>query len=449
MTGRGRPSDSILGFSASSRIRGDLFLRLERPIRTALIFRMTAHASTRRLEWILVLSAAAVLMITTGARLTTGLFLAPINASSGLGIVAVSFAMAVGQFMWGLSQPFFGAVADKYGPGRVIVLGGLLLAVGTALTTLSKSQFALIATLGILSAAGAGAGSFSTLIGAVAQRVGAERRAFTSGVINAGGSAGQLVYAPVTQALIASFGWTTAMLAVAASTLATLPLAWPLRRRRDAAITPPPSADRRDGLWPQIRTAMCDRSYLCLHAGFFTCGFHIAFLVTHMPGEVELCGLPVSVSANSLALIGLFNIVGSLSAGALSARYRMKHLLALLYASRAVIIAAYLVSPKTSIIVYVTSVALGLSWLATVPPTAGLVGKLFGTQYLSTLFGLTLVSHQTGAFFGAWLGGIAVARTGSYQWMWYTDIALALAASVVNFPIREAPVPRLKLVPAR
>jgi predicted MFS family arabinose efflux permease len=309
---------------------------------------MTTHASPRSLEWILVLSAAVVLMITTGARLTTGLFLAPINASTGLGIVAVSFAIAVGQFIWGLSQPFFGAVADKYGPGRVIVLGGLLLAAGTALTTLSKSQFALVATLGILSAAGAGAGSFSTLIGAVAQRIGPERRAFTSGVINAGGSAGQLVYAPVTQALINSFGWTFAMLAVAASTLATLPLAWPLRRKRAASISEPRARSGPDGLWPQLDAALRDRSYLCLHAGFFTCGFHIAFLVTHMPGEVELCGLPVTVSANALAIIGLFNIAGSLAAGALSARYRMKHLLAALYASRAVIIMVYLLSPKNA-----------------------------------------------------------------------------------------------------
>jgi predicted MFS family arabinose efflux permease len=188
----------------------------------------------------------------------------------------------------------------------------------------------------------------------------------------------------------------------------------------------------------QVRTALRDRSYLCLHAGFFTCGFHIAFLVTHLPGEVALCGLPAGVSATALGLIGLFNIAGSLTAGALAQRWRMKWLLALMYGSRAVIIAAYLLAPKSAWTFYVFAAALGFTWLATVPPTAGLVGKLFGTRYLATLFGLTLLSHQIGGFFGAWLGGLAFVRFGDYTWMWYADIALALAASLVNLPIREA-----------
>jgi predicted MFS family arabinose efflux permease len=186
-----------------------------------------------------------------------------------------------------------------------------------------------------------------------------------------------------------------------------------------------------------------DRSYLCLHAGFFTCGFHIAFLVTHLPGEVTLCGLPAGVSATALGLIGLFNIAGSLTAGALAQRYRMKWLLALMYGSRAVIIVAYLLAPKSAWTFYVFAAALGFTWLATVPPTAGLVGKLFGMRYLATLFGLTLLSHQVGGFFGAWLGGLTFVRFGDYTWMWYADIALALAAALVNLPIREA-----KVVPA-
>jgi predicted MFS family arabinose efflux permease len=165
---------------------------------------------------------------------------------------------------------------------------------------------------------------------------------------------------------------------------------------------------------------------------------HIAFLVTHLPGEVNLCGLPASVSATSLALIGLCNIAGSLTAGALGGRYRMKHVLGAMYASRAVIIALYLVSPRTPLTFYVFACALGFSWLATVPPTAGLVGKLFGTRYLGTLFGLTLLSHQVGGFFGAWLGGLTIARFGDYTWMWYADIALALAAALACLPIREA-----------
>jgi predicted MFS family arabinose efflux permease len=192
----------------------------------------------------------------------------------------------------------------------------------------------------------------------------------------------------------------------------------------------------------QLRQALRNPSYLCLHAGFFTCGFHIAFLVTHLPGVVALCNLPSGVSGTTLGLIGLFNIAGSLAAGALATRYRMKSLLALMYASRAVIIVLFLLAPKTALTFYVLAAALGFTWLATVPPTAGLVGKLFGMRYLSTLFGLTLLSHQIGGFFGAWLGGLSFVHFGDYTWMWYADIALALAAALINLPIREQAVVR-------
>ncbi|PQP01888.1 MFS transporter [Massilia phosphatilytica] len=395
--------------------------------------------TTPRAAWALILAASAILMITMAARLTTGLFMSPLNTATGLGIASISFAMAVGQFMWGASQPVFGAVADKYGSVPVIILGAVLLAGGLAATPFVSTQWGLLVTLGILSASGAGAGSFSILIGATAQRLPAERRAFASGFINAGGSFGQFVFAPLVQFLIARAGWITAMLALAATSLLTIPLAWPLRGK------PPAHAIVGHGdltLGRQVRAAMRDRSYLCLHAGFFTCGFHIAFLVTHLPGEVALCGLPAGVSATALGLIGLFNIAGSLTAGALAQRYRMKWLLAVTYGSRAVIIAAYLLAPKSAWTFYVFAAALGFSWLATVPPTAGLVGKLFGMRYLATLFGLTLLSHQIGGFFGAWLGGLAFVRFGDYTWMWYADIALALAAALVNLPIREPkPVP--------
>jgi len=392
-----------------------------------------------RAAWLLILSASAILMITMGARLTTGLFMSPINTSTGLGIATISFALAIGQFMWGLAQPVFGAVADKYGAARVIVLGAFLLAGGMALTPFVSSQWGLIATMGILSAAGAGAGSFSILIGATAQRLPAARRPFAAGFINAGGSFGQFVFAPLMQFMIASTGWIVAMLTMAATTLVTIPLAWQLRGGAPAS-TPAATVAPEAGMGAQVKAALRDRSYLCLHAGFFTCGFHIAFLVTHLPGEVALCNLAPAVSGTALGLIGLFNIIGSLSAGALGARYRMKSLLAIMYASRAVIIGLYLVAPKAALTFYVFAAALGLTWLATVPPTAGLVGKLFGMRYLSTLFGLTLLSHQVGGFFGAWLGGLSIVHFGDYNWMWYADIVLALAAALVNLPIREARV---------
>jgi len=416
------------------------------------------HPMTPRAAWMLILAASAILMITMGARLTTGLFLSPINTATGLGVASISFAMAVAQLMWGASQPVFGAIADKYGPARVIVIGGLMLAAGTAATPFVDSEWGLILTMGIVSAAGAGAGSFSILIGATAQRLPPERRAFASGFINAGGSFGQFVFAPLMGAIIAGAGWVMAMLTMAATTLLTIPLALGMRGRRssspapaagDPAVSAPASAPAASSpaaagitLTEQLRRAMRDRSYLCLHLGFFTCGFHIAFLVTHLPQEVALCGLPAGVSASALALIGLFNIAGSLMAGALGNRYRMKSMLAIIYGSRAVIIVAYLLAPKTALTFYLFAGMLGFTWLATVPPTAGLVGKLFGMRYLATLFGLTLLSHQIGGFFGAWLGGLSFVRFGDYTWMWYADIVLALAAALINLPIREQPVGR-------
>ena len=402
-----------------------------------------AGPSSARSTWPLMLAAAAILMITMGARQTTGLFISPINTATGLGIVSISFALAVGQLMWGIAQPVFGAVADKFGASRVIIVGALMLAGGLAITPLMSSQIGLIFAMGILTAAGAGAGSFSILIGATAQRIPAEKRSFAAGFLNAGSSFGQFVFAPLMQLIIGAAGWVWAMLSMAAITLLTIPLTWPLRKQRDllpkGAPAHPVASDVINdiGLKRQLREAFRDPSYLYLHAGFFTCGFHIAFLVTHLPGEVALCSLSPQVAANSLALIGLFNIAGSLSIGLLGQRYRMKYLLALMYASRAVLILLYLFAPKTPLTFYVFAAALGFTWLATVPPTAGLVGKLFGVRYLGTLFGLTLLTHQIGGFLGAWLGGLVIARNNDFLWMWYADIALAIAAALINLPIRE------------
>ncbi|MFL6549261.1 MAG: MFS transporter [Povalibacter sp.] len=400
---------------------------------------MTHLAMTKRQIVTLSVAAAAILMITMGARQTSGLFLLPITKSTGVSIVAFSLALAIGQFVFGLAQPIFGALADKFGAIRIIILGAIMLSAGAALTPLVSSSGGLLFTMGILSAGGAAAGSFSILIGIAAQRLPPEKRSFAAGFINAGGSIGQFVFAPLVQFFIAASGWVSAMFFTAAAALLTIPITLLLRERpteaaesSSAAIVPHPT------LSTQLRDAMANPSYLYLHAGFFTCGFHIAFLVTHLPSELQLCGLSGQVAAFSLSLIGLFNVAGSLLAGWLGQRYRMKYLLAFIYASRAVIVAIYMVMPKTALNVYLFAGALGFTWLATVPPTAGLVGKLFGTRYIATLFGLTLVSHQVGGFLGAWLGGVALARTGSYEWIWYADILLALMAAAINLPIREA-----------
>ena len=394
--------------------------------------------------WFITLAAAGILMVTMGARQSLGLFIAPIGASTGLGIASISLALAIGQFTWGAVQPLAGAVADRYGPRAVLIGGLVILALGSAITPFMGTGFGLIVSLGLISAIGAGAGSFSVLIGAAAQRLPIQARGSASGVINAGGSFGQFVFAPILQKLIQAVGWMGAMWAMALMTLAALPL---IGKLAGPAGAPVQHAQHDGGLRQSINAAMKDRSYLLLHAGFFTCGFHIAFLVTHLPGEVNLCGLPPSVASWSLAIIGLANIFGSLYAGSCVSRYRSKYVLAAMYGSRTVLIGLYLAAPRTELTFYLFAAGLGFTWLATVPPTAAIVGKLFGIRYLATLFGLTLLTHQIGGFLGAWLGGLAVTRFGDFGWMWYADMALAALAALLNLPIREAPVARA-LAPA-
>jgi MFS family permease len=398
----------------------------------------------QRSAWVVTLAAAAILMVTMGARQSLGLFVSPLNSSTGLGIATISLALAVAQLMWGVIQPVAGAVADRYGPAKVLIAGLVVLSIGTAMTPFMTSAFGLIVSLGLLSAIGSGAGSFSVLIGAAAQRLTTEKRGKAAGIINAGGSFGQFVFAPILQGLIQMLGWMGAMWSLAAITLTALPLV------RVVSPTVPAlhsAGGSRSAVWQATRDAMGDRSYLLLHAGFFTCGFHIAFLVTHLPGEIDLCGLPPAVAGWSLALIGLANIVGSLIAGWSTARFRSKYVLALMYGSRVLLIGWYLLAPKTALTFYIFAIGLGLTWLATVPPTAAIVAKLFGVRYLATLFGLTLLSHQIGGFLGAYLGGIAFVHSGDYQWMWYADMALAAVAAIINLPIREARVEPLP-VPA-
>jgi predicted MFS family arabinose efflux permease len=421
---------------------------------------MTAERRPPVAPRILMVAAAIILSLTMGIRQSLGLFVLPIVAATGVSLVSVSLALAVGQFVWGAAQPIFGAIADHFGTYRVLIVGALMLTAGSALAPWNSSGLGLTLSLGVLVAAGTAAGSFAILIGVTARSVPPEKRSLAAGFINAGGSFGQLLFAPFTQFLIGSSGWGIGMLAISGAAVLTVPIAWLFREEGagSAAATASRAADEPAaalqspasamGLREQLRIALRDRNYLFLHAGFFTCGFHIAFLVTHLPGNLQMCGLSASVAANSLALIGLFNIVGSLSVGWLGGRFRMKNILAWLYASRAAVVVCYLLMPKTVLNVYLVAGALGFSWLATVPPTAGLVGKLFGTRYLTTLFGLTLLSHQIGGFLGAWLGGVAMARLGSYDWVWYADIALALAAALINLPIREAAPSRIMAQPA-
>ena len=396
--------------------------------------------------WWLVMAAAAVLMITMGIRMSLGLFVQPWDKDTSMSISQISFALAVCQLMWGVAQPLTGAAADRFGAYPVLFWGTLLLALGIVLMPFLPHAWGLTLTVGVMLAMGSGAGSHSILMSLVANRVPAQMRGTASGVVNAGGSFGQFVFAPVLQGLIMlpTVGWRGAMYVLAGVALLIVPLSRFLVRGNGQAAHETVAPAATSGNTPQqtlgqaVKQASRHGSYWLLHAGFFTCGFHIAFLVTHLPTEVALCGLPPSVASWSLALIGIANVVGSLAVGWSVGHFRSKYILFWMYGSRALLVMAYLMMPRTDWTFYLFAIGLGVTWLATVPPTVSLVGKLFGTRYLATLFGLTLLSHQIGGFFGAWLGGWAITALGDYGWMWYADMILAALAAILNLPIRES-----------
>lgn len=379
-------------------------------------------------------------MVTMGSRASMGLFISPLNSASGLGIVSISLAMAIGHLLWGVAQPIAGAIADRYGPGRVLAASLLLLTAGTALVPLVNSPWALYLVLGVMIAVGSGGGQIGVLLSAVSPHLPADKRGMASGTINAGASVGQTIFAPLAQKLTSTIGWMGSLWTLAVLMLLVLPISWILRRTPQAAAAAADTVG--GGVRGAVRDAFKDRSYVVLNVGFLACGFHVAFLMTHLPGEIAICGQPPAVAGWALGLIGFANIVGSLTAGRAMGRFRCKDILFWLYFFRAAIIVIYVFSPKTEWTFYLFALGLGLSFLSVIPPTAGVVGKLFGVRYLATLFGIAVLLHQVAGFFGAWLGGLAVAHTGSFLWMWYADAMLSLAAAFVNLPIREPVVQR-------
>ena len=404
---------------------------------------------------LVLLAAAGTFALTMGTRQTMGLFLADVNNSTGLGIADISLAFAFGQLWWGLTQPFAGAFADRVGAGRVLVIGVCLVALGTVLTPMMTSTAGLIFAIGVLAAGGAGMAGPSVLMAATTRLLPPEKRGMATGIVNAGGSFGQFVLAPVAVGLTGLLGWMGSMQTLGLIVLLALPAAWVLRGNSNeaATVTGAPNAEGvrvpvpRLSTGAAIKQALNDRSFLLLSAGFAVCGFHVAFLGTHLPNVVAMCGLPPSISAWSLGLLGLFNIFGSLGMGWAVGRWRMKSLLSLVYAARAVAVMIFLASPKTATVMLIFAAVMGLTFLSTVPPTAGLVAKFFGPANMATLFGIVMLSHQVGGFLGAWLGGKVFTMTGSYDTIWLIDIALAIGAALIHVPIKEAPVP-LKVQPA-
>jgi predicted MFS family arabinose efflux permease len=387
-------------------------------------------------------AAAGTFALTMGARQSMGLFVGSINTSTGLGLTSVSLAFAFGQLWWGLTQPLAGIVTDRFGPGRVLLVGISLVALGTALIPLMHSTAGLILAIGVLAAGGAGMAGPSTLMAAVARLVPAEKRGLATGVVNAGGSFGQFIFAPTAQAITSVAGWAVAVQSLAVLTLLALPAAWVLRAPPKQAVAA--GSAPREGTQAAISRAFSDPSYKLLATGFFVCGFHVAFLGTHLPGVVASCGLPPQVGAWALAVLGLFNIVGSVLIGWLmgSGPWRMKSLLSAIYAARAVAVLLFVLAPKTTPVLLVFAAVMGVTFLSTVPPTAGLVARFFGPAHMATLFGLVMVTHQIGGFLGAYLGGKVFEAWGSYDAIWYADILLAVGAALIHLPIREAPPQR-------
>jgi predicted MFS family arabinose efflux permease len=394
-----------------------------------------APAASRNVFWLVLLAAAGTFALTMGTRQTMGLFLSPLNTATGLGIASISLAFAFGQLWWGITQPFAGALADKVGAGRVLLTGALLVALGTFITPYMTSTLGLIFAIGVLSAGGAGMAGPAVLMAATTRLIPPARRGLATGIVNAGGSFGQFVMAPIAATLMVGIGWASAMQVLGLLVLLCLPAAWMLRGN---SLQSAPAGQKVLGTREAISQALANRSYLLLGAGFFVCGFHVAFLATHLPGVVAACGLPAQWAGWSLAMLGLFNIVGSVAMGWAVGRWRMKSLLSLVYAVRGVAVLVFLFAPKTGTVVLVFAAVMGLTFLSTVPPTAGLVAKFFGPSNMATLFGIVMLTHQVGGFLGAWLGGKVFEATGNYDWVWYIDIVLAVGAALVHLPIREA-----------
>jgi len=397
---------------------------------------------------LVLLAAGGTFAITMGARQSMGLFLGAMNSSTGLGLASISLAFAFGQLWWGLTQPFAGMVADRIGTARVLIAGVILIAIGTALTPYMTTTVGLIFAIGVLSAGGAGLAGPSVLMAAAARLIPPEKRGMATGIVNAGGSFGQFLFAPIAQGITAAAGWVVALQTLAMISLLALPAAWVLRGNAlQSAAAAGAAPVKTETTRQAVSRAVSNRSFQLLTMGFFVCGFHVAFIATHLPGVVAACQLPPAVGAWSLAVIGLFNIVGSFSMGWAVSRWRMKSLLSLVYAARALAVIVFMLAPKTEAVMLVFAAVIGLTYLSTVPPTVGLVAKMFGTAHMGTLFGIVMLGHQLGGFLGAYMGGKSFEWTGAYDWMWYADIVLAIGAALIHLPIREAKLaPRL--VPA-
>lgn len=386
--------------------------------------------------WIL-LSGALILALSLGTRHGFGLFLAPMSAEFGWGREVFAFAIALQNLIWGIAQPFTGALADRYGAGRAVLVGGLLYAVGLVLMGHADSAASLSLSAGLLIGIGLSGTSFSVILGAVGRAVPLEKRSMAMGISAAAGSFGQFAMLPGTLGLIGWLGWSTALLALGLLVALIVPLAGLMRDK------PLPVLAHEQSLGEALREACGHSGFWLLSLGFFVCGFQVVFIGVHLPAYLVDRHLPATVGTTVLALVGLFNVFGTYLAGWLGGRWSKPRLLTALYLTRAVVILAFLWAPLSIWTAYAFGIAMGLLWLSTVPLTNGTVATLFGVRNLSMLGGITFLFHQIGAFLGGWLGGYVYDHTGNYDLVWQISILLSLLAGLLNWPVRERPVARL------
>ena len=397
-------------------------------------FSTSKKQSTDQKYLLIVIAASFIVAAGFGSRNTLPLTIEGINQSETLDYLQISFAFALGQLLMGAISPFGGMIADKFGTGKTLVVGILLILLGTFLIPYSTTAFTLSISLGVVASCGLGIAGLPVVLASVNKLLPQEKVGMAFGFVNAGSSLGQLILAPIAGFIIVNLGWVYCILFLALILLLVLPLPVLLRSRTEEK-TLNNVADRT--LSDTLNIAFKTPSYIYLVAGFFVCGFHVAFIATHMPGVIQVCGFSPTVSGWSLGLIGLFNIVGSIFAGWYISKRSMRIFLAYTYFARCIIVLLFLVSPKDLLSVMLFSIALGLTYFSVIPATAGLVGKMFGPQFMATLFGFALFSHQIGGFLGAYLGGFFFSISGDYTTVWLLDAALAVFAALIHLPIKE------------
>jgi len=407
----------------------------------------TTTAPARGTSAALVIVACGCLMaiLTFGPRSTTGFFLQPMSQDLGWGRDVFALALAIQNLLWGAALPFVGAIADRYGTMLPLAVGSVVYAAGLALMAYSTSPAMLNLSAGVLVGFGLAGASFTLVLAAFGKLLPESWRGFAFGIGTASGSFGQFLFSPLAVGLLNGFGWHQTLLIFAVLVLLVLPLAF-------VVATPPmdmgTAAKRPQSFREALSEAFGHQSYVLLVLGFFTCGFHIAFITVHLPPYLVDRGLDVSWGGWVLAFIGLFNIFGAVAAGLLGSRFPKRYLLSIIYALRAVAIAAFVLAPMSPASALIFGAVMGVLWLSTVPLTSALVALMFGPRFMATLFGFVFFSHQVGAFIGVWLGGYLYERTGSYDMVWWLGAALGIFAALVNLPIREQPVARLAAAPA-